>query len=448
MPEKNKTLEKEIKARIKELNKQTGANLSFTKLYDDIVSAQLPYKEQGDRDQEMIVIYTEGVSQLSDKMLTRHSAIVSNPVLRARYKDDPAAKYTITMADAQMKELIEKMIKYIDPDKEKGFFLSEEQLNAIRNFEYGSVKCRNRSEEWPKCLKEWDHQCFYKDIELIDAEFDPKDTTYKYDKRHKNDKDVKVAELYYKAKIIKDQVDGYGFFMRLIYRIFNSRLMNAYDAYVQKAKETLDRIGFKEENHGAEAIRMLYGKTMPPHENDIKFVESMRNQRSLDNEKKVHDIQAKLIENAKADIEQEYAKYNEKNGTNLTYQSEDESKTDKNNSRAIDNKVDENVEKDNSVPKKDTVIESKTNKNIVKENPASKSAVADKKEIPVKKEDKKPPRENIPKPQEDVKKEDPNRNRIDVLDDENALLPFGEAPEIKVEAPPKRGPIKKFFGWK
>ena len=447
MPEKNKTLEKEIKARIKELNKQTGANLSFTKLYEDIVSAQLPYKEQGDRDQEMIVIYTEGVSQLSDKMLTRHSAIVSNPILRARYKDDPATKYTITMADAQMKELIEKMIRYIDPDKEKGFFLSEEQLNAIRNFEYGSLKCRTLYEEWPKCIKGWDHECFYKDIETIDNTFNTVELSndkYKFDKRRGNEKDVKVAELYYKSKIIKDEVDSYGFFMRLIYRIFNSKLMNAYDAFVQKAKETLDRIGFNEETHGAEAIRMLYGKTMPPHENDIKFVESMRNQRSLDNEKKVHDIQAKLIEDAKADIEREYAKYNEKNGTNLTYQSEDESKTDKNNSKTV-----ENVEKDNSVPKKDTVIESKTNKNIVKENPApEKSAVADKKEIPVKKEDKKPPRENIPKPQEDVKKEDPNRNRIDVLDDENALLPFGEAPEIKVEAPPKRGPIKKFFGWK
>lgn len=446
MPQKNKALEKEIKARIKELNKQTGANLSFTKLYEDIESALQPHMAES-RDNELVAIYTAGISQLSDKMLTRHSAIVSNPVLRTKYKDDPATKYTITMADAQMNDLIKQMISYINPEEGARFFWSEQQLNAVCDFEYGSVKGRNRNEEWPKCIKGWDHECFYKDIETIDNTFNTVELSndkYKFDKRRGNEKDVKAAELYYKAKIVKDEVDGYGFFMRLIYRIFNSKLMNAYDAFVQKAKETLDRIGFNEETHGAEAIRMLYGKTMPPHENDIKFVESMRNQRSLDNEKKVHDIQAKLIEDAKTDIEREYAEYNKKNGTNLTYQSEDKSKTDKNNSKTV-----ENVEKDNSVPKKDTVIESKTNKNIVKENPApKKSEVEDKKEIPVKKEDKNPPRENIPKPQEEVKKEDPNRNRIDVLDDENALLPFGEAPEIKVELPPKKGIIKKFFGKK
>lgn len=433
MPQKNKTLEKEIKAKIKELNKQTGAKLSFTKLYEDIESALQPHMAAS-RDDELVRIYTEGISALSDNMLTRHSAIVSNPILRTRYKDDPAATYTITIADTQMNDLIKQMMTYIDPDAGAGFFWSEEQLNAVRDFEYGSVKGRNRNEEWPKCLKEWDHQCFYKDIELIDNEFDPKDTTYRYNKRHSRDKDVKAAELYYKAKIVKDEVDGYGFFLRLIYRIFNSKMMNAYDAYIQKAKETLDRIGFDEAKHGDGAETMLYGKTMPPHERDVNFVESMRNKRSLENEEMVKGIRDKLFNNAKADMDRALDEYNKEHVSGLSHPSEDKSEADKNNSKVVDNKADKNEKKENP-PKKDEVVDKKV-KNV------------DEKEISVKNENKNIPKENIPKPQDNVMKEDSNRNKIDVLDDEDAILPFGDAPEIKVELPPKKGIIKKFFGKK
>ena len=47
-----------------------------------------------------------------------------------------------------------------------------------------------------------------------------------------------------------------------------------------------------------------------------------------------------------------------------------------------------------------------------------------------------------------MKKEDPVRNKIDIPDDDDAILPFGDAPDIKVELPPKKGIIKKFFGKK
>lgn len=440
MPQKNKTLEKEIKARIKELNKQTGAKLSFTKLYEDIESA-LPPHMAATRDNELVRIYTEGIGMLSDKMLTRHSAIVSNPILRTRYKDDLAAKYSITVADAQMNDLIKKMMSYIDPDAAAGFFWSEQQLNAVRDFEYGSVKGRNRNEEWPKCLKEWDHLCFRKDIELIDREFDPQDTTYRYNARHTRDKDVKAAELYYKAKIVKDEVDGYGFFLRLIYRIFNSKMMNAYDAFVQKAKETLDRIGFDADTHGEDAETMLYGKTMPPHESDINYVESMRNKKSLENEETVLKIKDKLFNDAKADMDRALEKYNKEHGSNLSYPREDKSKTDKNNSEAVDNKSDKNEKKENLF-KKDEAVDKKVN------NTDKNVNNVDKKEDSVKNENKNIPEKIISEPQDDVIKDDPVRNKIVIPDDADAFLPFGDAPDIKVELPPKKGIIKKFFGKK
>ena len=49
MAQKNKALEKEIKEMIKSLNKQTGAKLSYTNLYDDIKSALEPHMASGGR---------------------------------------------------------------------------------------------------------------------------------------------------------------------------------------------------------------------------------------------------------------------------------------------------------------------------------------------------------------------------------------------------------------
>ena len=406
MPQKNKTLEKEIKARIKALNKQTGAKLSFTKLYEDMESALQPHMAAS-RDDELVAIYTAGIRELSDQMLTRHSAIVSNPVLRTRYKDDPALKYTITIADAQMNDLMKQMMTYIGPEHAAGFFWSEEQLNRVRDFEYGSVKGRNRNEEWPKCLKEWDHLCFYKDIELIDKEFDPKDTTYRYNGRHTGDKDIKAAELYHKAKTVKDEVDGYGFFLRLIYRIFNSKMMNAYDAFMQKAKETLDRIGFDENKHGEGAKQVLYGHTMPPHEEAVNFVDSMRNKRSLENEDRVRSIRDKLYNDAKADMDRALEEYEKEHRSGSSQPSEDKSKAD-----------------------------------------PSSSKLVDKKDIPITDANGKIPRENIPKPQDDVIKEDSVRNKIEVPSDDDGILAFGDVAEIKVEPPPKKGFFKKVFGKK
>jgi hypothetical protein len=250
-----------------------------------------------------------------------------------------------------------------------------------------------------------------------------------------------VAELYYKAKIVKDEVDGYGFFLRLIYRIFNSKMMNAYDAFIQKAKETLDRIGFDADTHGEDAETMLYGKTMPPHESDINYVESMRNKKSLENEEKVLEIKNKLLNDAKDEMERALEKYNKEHGSDLSYPSEDKSKTDKNNSEAVDNKSDKNEKKENLF-KKDEAVDKKVN------NTDKKVNNVDKKEDSVKNENKNIPGKNISEPQDDVIKDDSVRNKIVIPDDEDAILPFGDAPDIKVELPPKKGIIKKFFGKK
>ena len=176
-------------------------------------------------------------------------------------------------------------------------------------------------------------------------------------------------------------------------------------------------------------------KTGVPNSNIVSIsLESMRNKKSLENEEKVLEIKNKLFNNAKDEMDRALEEYNKEHGSDLSYPSEDKVKTDKNNSEAFDDKADKNEKKENLF-KKDEVID-------------NKAASVDEKEISVKIENKNIPDESIPKPQNDVKKEDPFRNKIDIPDDEDAILPFGDAPDIKVAAPPKKGIIKKFFSKK
>ena len=81
MPQNNKTLKKEIRTMIKELNKQTGAKLSFTSLYEEL-SSVMNVENQTMREQEFLGFFNNGLGQLSDKMLTKRSAIMSSPILR------------------------------------------------------------------------------------------------------------------------------------------------------------------------------------------------------------------------------------------------------------------------------------------------------------------------------------------------------------------------------
>lgn len=465
MAQKNKALEKEIRAKIKELNKQTGAKLSYTKLYEDIESALQPHLELG-RDDELIGIYTEGIRALSDKMLERRSLMVSNPVLREKYKGDPAEKYTITMASTQMNDLMVKMMKLQDPDFAESFVWSEKQLNIIRDYEQGGIKDRSLYNEWPKCLKEWDHRCFRKDIEIIDQTFNSVELSnepYKYDKTRGNEKDVKVAELFYKAKLIKDEIDGYGFFTSLFNRIFNFRKMNAYSDFLAKANETLAKVGFDPKRHESSANRLLYSKIMPPHEQDVKQVDFARDQRTLDNEKKVLDkqneaivqsnnevteqqaldVQARLIEESKDYINQVIEEYNREHGTDL----KSDVKLDNSKSEAINNKATALIDKA-------AALNNIADKNNTKENPAPKKEEAvdkkvnevDKKEIPVENgADKKPSDENAKNLQDDITKQRPDKNRIEVPKEDVDEVFAGEVPEIKVDVP-KKGFFKKYFG--
>lgn len=307
----NKALEKEIKEMIKVLNKQTGAKLSYKKLYEDIESALLDYKSAS-RDDELLAIYTQGITALSDKLLTKHSAITSNPILREKYKGDPAETYTITVASKQMNDLMMKIFELQDKDMAAGFVWSDKQLNAAREYERLALRGRSLYDEWPKCLKEWDHSCFYKDIENIDKTFNSEELVnepYKYVKNRENDKDVKAAELYYKAKIIKDEIDGYGFFTRLYNRIFNYKKMNAYAAYLAKADETLTKIGFDPERHGGSAESILYKKIMPPHEIDLKYLESQSEHRDLEHEQAIqnkHNTAIFTSENTEEQVREHY----------------------------------------------------------------------------------------------------------------------------------------------
>ena len=69
-------------------------------------------------------------------------------------------------------------------------------------------------------------------------------------------------------------------------------------------------------------------------------------------------IRDKLYNDAKADMDRALDEYNKEHGANLSHPSEDKSKDDKNNIKAVDNKADKNEKKENP-PKKDEAVDKK-----------------------------------------------------------------------------------------
>jgi hypothetical protein len=298
MVQNNKDLINEIKETIKELNKKTGAKLSYTKLYEDIEEALQPHMEMS-RDTLLVQLYTEGIEALSEKSLLRRSLVATNPILMERYKNDPLASYTVTEAKASMNDLIVKMMTLQNPEFANSFSWNKNQENQIQDYMESMVRNRTCFSEWPKCFKKWDYQCFYKDIESIDKTFDTdalNKNGYKFKGKAENELDFKVAELFYKSSIIKAEIDGYGFFTRIFNRIFSFRKMGAYDAFLRKADEVLKKVGFStdSEKDRGKAESILYRSKMPPYDKDCSYLwndsldkEKILNKEDIDRQKQI-----------------------------------------------------------------------------------------------------------------------------------------------------------------
>lgn len=285
MPNNNDALIKDIKRSIKDINKRMGTKFSYEDMYDDI-GIIMRIENQTMKDQEFIGYYTRGIFTLSDKMLTRRSVIMSHPLLTEKYKDDPALQYSISEASDTMNSLISRIMNIIDPDAARGHVLSKEQLDTISTYQRDAIKDRSYLSEIPKCLKKWDYRCFIEDAEKIDGLFTfngAADDTYKFNGNENDERDFNAALLYYKVQKIQQELDSHIF----LWHWFNFRKVGACNAFIAKANEALQKVGFNSNKHEGKAESILLKRIMPPHHSDFNKIDAERNLRDKQNDVKM-----------------------------------------------------------------------------------------------------------------------------------------------------------------
>ena len=232
-----KTLVKEIKSHIKEINKRTGAKLSYNDIYNkmDVI---LKMTDEDAKDSALADLYIELSKAISAKMLSKRVEIKSNELIEDKNINHPARAYSITDASLESRGLVEEIYKLLNPEFDGDYRLSDKQLTAIRDYELEEIKKFSSYREIPKYLEKWNRKNFDNDLERFNTNFPEVKGTlhkYKYKGDINNPKDVMAAEYYYKAYLAKKELDSHG----RIWRFFFYKTVDAYNRYIDDVERGL-----------------------------------------------------------------------------------------------------------------------------------------------------------------------------------------------------------------
>lgn len=232
-----KTVIKEIKSHIKEINKRTGAKLSYNDIYNkmDVI---LKMTDEDAKDSALADLYIELSKAISAKMLSKRVEIKSNELIEDKNINHPARDYSITDASLESRGLVEEIYKLLNPEFDGDYRLSDKQLTAIRDYELEEIKKFSSYREIPKYLEKWNRKNFDNDLERFNTNFPEVKGTlrkYKYKGDINNPKDVMAAEYYYKAYLAKKELDSHG----RIWRFFFYKTVDAYNKYIDDVERAL-----------------------------------------------------------------------------------------------------------------------------------------------------------------------------------------------------------------
>ena len=232
-----KTVIKEIKSHIKEINKRTGAKLSYNDIYNkmDVI---LKMTDEDEKDSALADLYIELSKAISAKMLSKRVEIKSNELIEDKNINHPARDYSINDASLESRGLVEEIYKLLNPEFDGDYRLSDKQLTAIRDYELEEIKKFSSYREIPKYLEKWNRKNFDNDLERFNTNFPEVKGTlrkYKYKGDINNPKDVMAAEYYYKAYLAKKELDSHG----RIWRFFFYKTVDAYNKYIDDVERAL-----------------------------------------------------------------------------------------------------------------------------------------------------------------------------------------------------------------
>ena len=276
MPEQNrKAMEKELKNRIKQINKLIGSRVSYAELNTQIEN--ILAMEEGARENALTEAYINLNKTLSEKVLSMRSIIKSNSLLEDKYRNHEANNHSVVDLSIYSKELIASMIELIDPENAPKYGVTAKQIAAFRDWEIAELKSHTSYNELPKCLEKWDRNCFDEDASKLQEQLpydkSSRSKSYKY-KGDKNDpRDVIAAEYFYKARLVREELAKHNF----IWRLFNFRKVAACERYVEAVEEHLLQVNFNVDWEDDRPLDLLKDNVVAPHVEDAKQIDVMYN---------------------------------------------------------------------------------------------------------------------------------------------------------------------------
>ena len=267
-----KTAINEIKASIKRMNTNVGVNLSYDKISADI--KKIFALNEAERENALKEYELTLRKQTTDDLLTKRSTYWTNATMVERNQKNPVTRASITHVTAGVRKIVAELCKFYDYDYEASNPKTEESIKAIRDWELNELKSRTYYSEPPKYMKEWDKECFLSEKETIEENFKDRKTgtiTYVFKNEYNRQTaklDIVAADVYYKSTVAKSQLASHNF----LWKLFNYRYVAACNAYIAKAEEILEAVGFNEAEHGAKALEVLKGTMTTPHDIDEEHV--------------------------------------------------------------------------------------------------------------------------------------------------------------------------------
>ena len=262
-----KAMVEKTKNDIKEINKQLGLSLSYSKFTKEINRI---FKLSGAERDAALKAYEISIrNEVADHVMTARSTIWSTP----RYAEK-GMNSSLNTPVTDVSKTVRSLVRRFCEIKEEGYIDShphtKEDAKELRDWGLAAVRSRTFYSESPKFMKEWDAECFAEETQNLNEHFrDTKTGALKFTFQNeyaggKARKDIIAADAYRKMTHLKGELAKHGFFWRL----FHSKTVAAWRGYITMAENTLKEIGFVESEHKDKAIEKLKATMVSPHDID------------------------------------------------------------------------------------------------------------------------------------------------------------------------------------
>ena len=267
-----KTAIKELKNQIKNLNNDVEAKLSYSQMKADIEEI---YKINDEAERNAAITNYEHTlrDRLAEHLLTRRSFIHSSRALLDANDKKNITRASITYVSKAVRLLVGKACSLYEDDYLKNHEFNEEKATKERDWELAKLKERTFHSETTVFFYKWDRKCVRNEIDdFNEATRNLISNNYVFSGEYNNGEGSAIifADAYYKAMLMRAELERTK--NDKLWRFFNFLKVASYRDYISTVERALEKVGFKESEHGAGAIEALKNTVIQPHGIDMDNV--------------------------------------------------------------------------------------------------------------------------------------------------------------------------------